>query len=70
MIILRLLEIMKRIKPQHDKYVFDKFVKNHDTEILCLPQYHWELNLIKLAWSSVKKYIKINNTTFKLPNVH
>jgi len=25
---------------------------------------------IELTWSSVKNYVKMNNTTFKLPDVH
>ncbi|XP_026819035.1 uncharacterized protein LOC113557674 [Rhopalosiphum maidis] len=70
MIIPRLLEIVKRIKPRYDKYVIDEFVKNYDIEILRLPPYHCELNPIELAWSSVKNHVKMNNTTFKLSDVH
>ena len=70
MIIPRLLEIVKQIKPKYDKYVIDEFVKNYDIEILRLPPYHCELNPIELAWSSVKNHVKMNNTTFKLSDVH
>jgi hypothetical protein len=70
MIIPRLLEIVKRIKPRYDKYVIEEFVKNYDIGILHLPPYHCELNPIELAWSSVKNHVKMNNTTFKLSDVH
>jgi len=33
------------------------------------PPYHCELNPIELAWSSVKRYVKSNKSTFKLPDV-
>jgi hypothetical protein len=38
-------------------------------EILRLPPYHCELNPIELAWSSIKNFVKMNNTTFKLTDV-
>jgi len=59
-----LLKIVKRIKPHYEKCVIDEFVKNNDMEILLLPSYHCKLNPIELAWSSVKNYVKMNNTTF------
>ncbi|CAI6358893.1 unnamed protein product [Macrosiphum euphorbiae] len=37
--------------------------------VLRTPPYHCEVNPIELAWSSVKRYVKSNNTTFKLPDV-
>lgn len=70
MIKLRLMEIVKRIKPKYNKYVIDEYVKEHNKIILRLPPYHCELNPIELAWSVVKKHVKMNNTTFKLQDVH
>jgi len=37
--------------------------------MLRLQPYHCELHPIEIAWSSVKRYIKMNNSTFKLPDV-
>ncbi|XP_022160092.1 uncharacterized protein LOC111026344 [Myzus persicae] len=69
MVIQQLLEIVKRIKPQHQKYAVDELAKKHNRVILRLPPYHCELNPIELAWSSVKNYVKMNNKTYKLPDV-
>jgi len=69
MLKIRLLEFVKKIKPQFDKYVIDEYVKDKNMEILRLPPYHCELNPIELAWSSIKNFVKINNTTFKLTDV-
>ncbi|KAL4154003.1 hypothetical protein QTP88_001836 [Uroleucon formosanum] len=64
-----LMNIVNRIKPQFNKYVIDEYVKSKNMVVLRLPPYHCELNAIELAWSSVKRYIKMNNSTFKLPDV-
>jgi len=70
MLKLRLLDIVKRIKPMYNKYVIDEYVKEHNRVILRLPPYHCELNPIELAWSVVKQHVKSNNSTFKLNDVH
>ncbi|XP_026818991.1 uncharacterized protein LOC113557623 [Rhopalosiphum maidis] len=49
MCIPQLLQIVKRIKPQHQKYVIDELAKKHNRNILRLPPYHCELNPIELA---------------------
>lgn len=67
---VRLMEIVNRIKPRYNKYVIDEYVKEHNRVVLRLPPYHCELNPIELAWSVVKKHVKINNSTFKLKDVH
>lgn len=66
---IRLMEIVKRIKPRFNKYVIDEYVKTKNMTILRTPPYHCELNPIELAWSSVKRYVKSNNSTFRLPDV-
>uniref|UniRef100_A0A2S2PF27 Tc1-like transposase DDE domain-containing protein n=1 Tax=Schizaphis graminum TaxID=13262 RepID=A0A2S2PF27_SCHGA len=69
MVIPQLLHIVKRLKPIHNKYVIDELVKAKNHTVLRLPPYHCELNPIELAWSSVKNHVRINNTTYKLPDV-
>lgn len=69
MVIAQLMTIVKRIKPLNDKYVIDEYVKQLNKNILRLSPYHCELNPIEMAWSSVKNHVKMNNTTFKLPDV-
>lgn len=66
---VRLMDIVKRIKPQFNKYVIDEYVKTKSMTVLRTPPYHCEFNPIELAWSSVKRYVKTNNTTFKLADV-
>jgi len=60
---------VKRLKPLHTKYVIDELVKANNHTVLRLPPYHCELNPIELAWSSVKNHVRMNNTTYKLPDV-
>jgi transposase len=69
MIIRELLDIVKKIKPQHEKFVIDEIANAQNKTILRLPPYHCELNPIELAWSSIKNHVRLNNTTFKLPDV-
>lgn len=69
MVIPQLLHIVKRLKPLHTKYVIDELVKANNHTVLRLPPYHCELNPIELAWSSVKNHVRMNNTTYKLPDV-
>lgn len=72
MVIPQLLHIVKRLKPIHNKYVIDELVKSKNHTVLRLPPYHCEqceLNPIELAWSSVQNQVRMNNTTYKLPDV-
>lgn len=69
MIIRELLDVVKKIKPLHDKFVIDEIANAQNKTILRLPPYHCELNPIELAWSSIKNHVRMNNTTFKLPDV-
>lgn len=62
MIKLQLMEKVKQIKPQYDKYVIDEEAIKINIIPLPLyyrlPPYHCELNPIELAWSVVKNYAK------------
>lgn len=69
MVIPQLLYMVKRLKPLHTKYVIDELLKANNHTVLRLPPYHCELNPIELAWSSVKNHVRMNNTTYKLPDV-
>ncbi|XP_050064347.1 uncharacterized protein LOC126553236 [Aphis gossypii] len=69
MIIPELLEVVRRIKPIYNKYVIDEMVLQQNKTVLRLPPYHCELNPIELVWSVVKRHVKANNKTFKLPDV-
>ena len=69
MVITELLDIVKRIKPQYEKYLIDELAQTHNRRILRLPPYHCELNPIELAWANVKDHIKKNNTSYKLSDV-
>jgi transposase len=66
----RLMDIVNSIKPRYNQYLIDEYVKKHNKVILRIPPYHCELNPIELAWSVVKQYVRSNNTTFKLNDVH
>ncbi|XP_050065049.1 uncharacterized protein LOC126553979 [Aphis gossypii] len=66
----QLLEVAQKYKSSHEKYVIDEEAKEHDKVVLRLPPYHCELNPIELAWSWIKNYVRMNNTTFKLNDVH
>lgn len=64
-----LMDKVETLKPQYDKYEIDEYVKDNNKTILRLPPYHYELNPIMLAWSSVKSYVQAHNNTFQLKDV-
>ncbi|XP_050422420.1 uncharacterized protein LOC126834501 [Adelges cooleyi] len=68
----QLLERVDLLKPRYDDdayYVIDELAKANDKLVLRLPPYHYKLNPIDLAWSPVKHYIRMHNTTFKVEDV-
>lgn len=69
MVIAELLDIVRRIKPQYEKYLIDELAQTHNKKVLRLPPYHCELNPIELAWANVKDHVKKNNTSYKLSDV-
>lgn len=62
-----LLELVKQSKPAYNKYTVDEIAETARKTVLRLPPYHSDLNLMELAWTMVKKYVKTKNTFFK-PN--
>lgn len=69
MVKAELLQIVAQNKHKFDKYVIDEIAKLNKKKVLRLPPYHCELNPIELIWSMVKRYVKSNNTTYKLQDV-
>lgn len=65
----QLLEEAEQFRPICEKYVIDELAKENNKIVLRIPPYHSELNPFELAWSSIKHYVKTNNSTFKLPDV-
>jgi len=65
----QLLEEAEQFRPVCEKYVIDELAKENNKIVLRLPPYHSELNPIELVWAFVKRHVKTNNTTFKLPDV-
>lgn len=63
---VELMQMVKRIKPLHKKYIIDELVKANQKTILRLPRNHRELNPLVLAWSSVKDYVSTNISSCKL----
>jgi len=65
----RLLEEAQEFRTDCNKYVIDELAKENNKIVLRLQPYHCELNSIELAWLSVKQYVKMNNTSYKLPDL-
>ena len=65
----QLLDEVRRIKANYDKYVIDEYAKTTGKTILRLPPYHCDLNPIELAWAVVKGHVKANKNTFHLNDV-
>ena len=42
----------------------------YDVQIVRLPIKHCVLNLIELAWTQLKAYVRTNNTPFRLTEIH
>lgn len=61
-----LMELVKLEKHKYNAYVIDELAREQGKIVLRLPPYHCELNLIELAWSQIKGYVKKNNKTFKI----
>ncbi|KAL4101231.1 hypothetical protein QTP88_021251 [Uroleucon formosanum] len=66
---VELLKIVGEIKRKYSSYIIDDIAKAAGHTVLRLPPYHCEFNPIELAWAMVKKYVKTNNTTYKLDDV-
>ena len=47
----------------------DRIAHQYGHKVVRLPISHCELNPIKMAWATVKDFIRKNNTTFRLSDV-
>jgi len=65
----RLVEEAEQFRLVCEKYIIDELAKENNKIVLRLPPYHSELNPFELVMSFVKRYVKINNTTSRLPDV-
>lgn len=65
----KLMTIVAKEKPAHNKYAVDELAAAHNVKILRLPPYHCELNPIELVWAQVKGHVARNNKTFKMAEV-
>jgi len=65
----KLFQMVREIKSKYSSYIIDNIAKAAGHTVLRLPPYHCEFNPIELAWAMVKKYVKSNNTTYKLDDV-
>jgi transposase len=64
-----LYSIIKDHKSQHRTYKLDLLMASYGHKVLRLPSYHPELNPIEKIWASVKNWVAVHNTTFKLKDV-
>lgn len=64
------LELANKYKRFHDLYVIDETSRENNKIVQGLFPYHCELNPIELMWSWIKHYVRMNNTTFKLKDIH
>jgi hypothetical protein len=60
---------VKALIPFEKKYELDKLALEIGHEVIRLPPYHYQYNLIELIWAQVKYQIAKNNTTFKIVDI-
>ena len=64
--IRELLKLIAPFKNQQKQYVLDRIANEMGHEVIRLPPYHCQYNLIELIWAKVKREIADRNTTFRL----
>ncbi|XP_075214891.1 uncharacterized protein LOC142320797 [Lycorma delicatula] len=58
----QLYEIIKSNKQRFASYLLDDMLQKDGRNVLRLPPYHPDLNLIETIWAEVKQYIRNRNT--------
>jgi transposase len=61
--------IIKQHKTRSTRYKLDTLLHEHGHNVLRLPPYHPEFNLIEKIWAIVKNWVAVRNTTFKIADV-
>lgn len=56
-----LIELVERHRPVQKQYVIDSRLEAHGHDVLRLPPYMAEFNLIEFAWAETKRKIRAMN---------
>ena len=70
MIKVQLYTLIQRHKPRCTSHVIDELARQHGHYIHRLPPYHCELNPIELIWAQIKYIVAVENSNFKMSDVH
>ncbi|XP_050439264.1 uncharacterized protein LOC126844865 [Adelges cooleyi] len=62
MLKIEMLNIVKKHKNMFNIHMVDETAKRYQKEVLRLPRYHGEMNLMTFVWSLIKDEISNNNT--------
>ena len=63
-----LLDLVEQHKKSEKIYKMDELIKEHGHNVLRLPPYMCEFNLIELAWAQVKRKIRERNISSNISN--
>nr|XP_015913169.1 uncharacterized protein LOC107443730 [Parasteatoda tepidariorum] len=58
-----LSSLIENNRPKEVIYSIDKLIKDQGHHVVRLPPYHCDLNAIDYAWATVKRFVRVRNTT-------
>ncbi len=58
-----LFELITANKPREKEYLIDTLVRSHGHDVVRLPPYMCDFNLIELVWAKIKRIMREGNTT-------
>lgn len=58
-----LFELVIANKPREKEYLIDGFVRSYGYDVVRIPLYMWDFNLIELVWAKIKQIMREGNTT-------
>ncbi|KAL4084167.1 hypothetical protein QTP88_028000 [Uroleucon formosanum] len=67
--VAELRERVKLLLQTQKKYELDELALKMGHEVVRLPPYHCQYNLIEMIWAQVKRQVATKNTTFKIAGV-